>query len=122
MNITNFMDLHNAILFLRSDARFSVWDTNNINEYHGDTDPIVLFNRLVNWSPLNSYKCPSENEILKINQNDFNVFLSKKDEQIKIDKYKNDMAVKAAFINYKANNPNASFLDYINYLENIVIN
>lgn len=39
------------------------------------------------------------------------------DDQTKIEKYKNDLSVKAGYNIYKMNNPNATFLDYINFLE-----
>lgn len=42
-------------------------------------------------------------------------------DQQKIEKYKNDLNMKAGYVGYLVSNPKASFLDYINYLESIQI-
>lgn len=35
----------------------------------------------------------------------------------KLEKYKNDLSLKQGFINYKKDNHEAKFIDYLNYLE-----
>lgn len=42
------------------------------------------------------------------------------DDQL-LDKYKNDLSIKAGYIQYKAQNPDATFLDYVKYLESFSV-
>ena len=43
------------------------------------------------------------------------------DDKYKINQYKDDLCMKQAFIEFKKTNPDALFIDYINYLEKIEI-
>jgi hypothetical protein len=119
MEIKNLMDLHNAILYLQPNAKFSVWDTNNLKEYHGDNKPIPMFDRLINWHQLNDNKCPTEDEIKNIDQNKFDDHILQKEAKINVEKYKDDLLYKKAFREYRELKPDASFEDFIKYLLSI---
>src|SRR5690349_13072194 len=55
--------LLDKIRYLHPDVKCCVWDTEDESQYMGENVPIHLDNSLVDWSALNPYPCPSQEEL-----------------------------------------------------------
>lgn len=116
MEIKSLFELHNAIKVLRPGASYSIWDTNDLKEYQGDNEPILMFDRLINWSPLNPFSCPNEEEIKGVKREEIDAFLLAKENMNMAQDYKNDPLYKKAFKEHKSTNPDATFEDFIIFI------
>jgi len=115
----NKLDLVNIILYLNPEAKFSVWETNDIKHYHGEDNPLVRFNMFVDWNKTNIKDCPSEDEIKNVDMNLVHENEEKKRKEIRNEYYKNDLGMKKGYMDYKQEKPDATFSDYLDYIESI---
>lgn len=112
------LELVNTILYLMPDAKFAVWETNDLKHYHGEDSPIPMFNMLVDWNKANTSHCPTEEQIRNVDQS---LVLNHHENLRKINRNndaKNNLSLKANYLAYIKDSPNTTFSDYLDHLEN----
>ena len=62
------IDYLNSILYLHSDAKFSVWEIGPDLDLSHIENPVKLGNVYISWNPTNEYDCPSEESINSLDQ------------------------------------------------------
>ncbi len=105
------IELTDRLLILCGDhSSFTVWDAGG--DYFGEFRPITLCGFRVSWGN-NDVSCPSESEIESVPTEDVESYRQSKADQILVDRYKNNLAIKLLYKQAKANDPDLTFINFI---------
>lgn len=110
-------ELTDFILYLQPDAKFACWDTTDLNEYQGDQIPIVLDNKFIDWSPLNSQPCPTIEEINACGVNEVKQAAEFRRKNARNEAMKHNMSVVASYKVAKISNQNLTWEEFLDSLE-----
>lgn len=114
MQINNSIDLLNVLKYLIPDAKCSVWETQDISQYHGETEPLIRFNMFVDWRSQES--CPTEEEITALDGQLVETALENARKQAKYDSAKQNLAIIAAYQQLKTYQPDLTWESFIDQL------
>lgn len=110
------LELHNRILYLVKDAKFSTWACDK-SQYQGEGYPISMGDYLVSWNGTNNVPCPSWDEVQKVDASALAAFVEDKRKSERNASLKNDLSICAGYESALINDPNLSFSDYLDKLE-----
>ncbi len=115
--------LLNKIKYLHPDVKCSVWNTSNLSEYMGENPPILLYDCLIDWSTLNPYPCPSQEEIESLDDSIVDVEIFKREEavrkELRDERAKEDLSILSGFRQEKKLSPDKTFTEYLDELESL---
>lgn len=108
-------DLYNRLIFLVPDAMFSFWPDEGDNK--GNDNVIIVDGWMIAWKDENSLPCPSLQEIQNVDAQQLAVFIAAKAKEDRNNEKKKDLLLVALYNSEKAQNPNLTFSDFLDNLE-----
>lgn len=111
------IDLTNYILYLNPEAKFSIWDTTDISQYMGESAPISLDNKFIDWGVSNTSLCPSWEEIQACDPMLVESFTKAREKEIRNEHYKSDKIIVSNFKVAQMLNPELTWSDFLDTLD-----
>ena len=109
------VELIDRIRYLVPDCKCSVWYTTDITEYHGESEPIEMDGKLVDWRGPGDL--PTLDALMAVPEADI---LAKQEVDRKARRdgdAKKDMGIQAAYQAVKIANPSLTFTAFLDLLE-----
>ena len=115
MIINNSCDLHNGLKYLIPSANLTVWETQDLSQYHGETRPITRFKMFVDWRC--DKECPSEVDINNIDQSTIDNYYDSIRKQQRDNEAKQNTSIMASYQMMLQLNPNLTLTQYLDGIE-----
>lgn len=108
----NQEDLLNSILYLHPTAKFAIYELTDLNIDNSDQQ-YTLDGFRVSWSSTNTSNCPTQADLDQLNQANVKAQAVIRNKQQYADSLSKDIQLKAAFLVMQQQNPNLTFVDFV---------
>lgn len=112
-------DLYNRLIYLVPEAKFVFWPDEGKDDNKGYDNVVKIPGWIIAWYPENSQPLPTLDQLNAVDNSTLDTWLESRRKDDRDSRKSKDLSLIAAFKIEKKTDPNLSFRDYLDSLEQI---